>query len=102
MGAVDGISEESLFEFKFSPSGTSNIHKLQAVLYSYALNQNTNVSYNTKVVNLCTGEIESLNYDFVLSDDVFQIFFSKSDCEDVDQDCDAAAMTIPPFSIVPF
>jgi hypothetical protein len=103
MGAVDGISEESLFEFKFSPSGTSNIHKLQAVLYSYALNQNTNVNHNTKVVNLCTGEIESLNYDFVLSDDVFQIFFCKTDCEDVDQECDdPAAMTILPFSIVPF
>lgn len=102
VGAADGISEETLFEFKFSPSGTSNIHRLQAVLYSYALNQNTNVNYNTKVINLCTGEIESLNYDFVLSDDLFQTLFCETG-ESMDvEDCPDAAITIPPFSIVPF
>jgi hypothetical protein len=75
LGAVDSISEETLFEFKFSPSGISNTHRLQAILYSYALTHNTNIEYTTKVINLCTGQVESLTYNFVLSDDLFEIFF---------------------------
>ncbi len=81
MGAVDSISEETLFEWKFSPSGINNIHRLQAILYSYALNQNSNAEYITKVVNLCTGEIETLASKFVLSDDLFKVFFAEQDME---------------------
>lgn len=105
MGAVDSISEETLFEFKFSPSGTSNIHRLQAVLYSYALNQNTNVEYITKVINLCTGEVESLTYNFVLSDDLFETFFSDAatgQMETVEDAKDAVMNTIDKFAIVQF
>ena len=81
MGAVDSISEETLFEWKFSPSGISSIHRLQAILYSYALNQNTSVEYTTKVINLCTGEVETLTHKFVLSDDLFGIFFAEHDIQ---------------------
>jgi len=106
MGAVDSISDETLFELKFSPSGTSNIHRLQAVLYSYSLHQNTNVEYITKVINLCTGEVESLNYNFVLSDDLFETFFSNSPLEANEEDAkdvvDAAVNTFGKFAIVQF
>ena len=102
MGAVDSISEETLFEFKFSPSGTSNIHRLQAVLYSYALNQNTNVEYITKVINLCTGEVESLTYNFVLSDDLFEAFFKVTLGEMEEDAKDAVVTTFDKFAIVQF
>jgi hypothetical protein len=107
MGAVDSISDETLFEFKFSPSGTSNIHRLQAVLYSYSLHQNTNVEYITNVVNLCTGEVERLTYTFVLSDDLFEFFFSDSPLGEIEEDAkdavvDAAVNTFDTFAIVQF
>tara|TARA_B110000285_G_C14870915_1_gene489144 strand:+ start:23 stop:574 length:552 start_codon:yes stop_codon:yes gene_type:complete len=103
MGAVDSISDETLFELKFSPPGTSNIHRLQAVLYSYALHQNTNAEYITKVINLCTGELESLTYNFVLSDDLFETFFSISPLKEIEEDAkDAAVNTFNKFAIVQF
>jgi len=104
IGAVDSISEETLFEFKFSPTGISNIHRLQASLYSYALNQNTNVEYTTKVINLCTGGVETLTYKFVLSDDLFRTFFSEpSETEIVENFKDVKPMnTINKCEIVPF
>ena len=107
MGAVDSISDETLFEFKFSPSGTSNIHRLQAALYSYALNQNTNMEYIAKVINLCTGEVESLTYNFVLSDDLFETFFSDAaigDMEATREDAKDAVVntTFDKFAIIQF
>ena len=82
MGAVDSISKGILFEWKFSPSGINNMHRLQAILYSYALNQNTNIEYTTKVINLCTGEVETLTHKFVLSYDLFKILFAESTAAD--------------------
>ena len=77
LGAIDGLLSPFLYEFKFSQSEISNIHRLQASLYSYAVYQNSGVQYKPIVINLCTGEMEMIqNNDSLLSNDIFDAFFS--------------------------
>lgn len=106
MGSVDSISGESLslFEWKFSPSGINSIHRLQAVLYSYALHQNTNTVFETRVVNLCTGELEKVQHDFVVSHDIFKAFFCENAelTEEPNEEFSEKQNQLPTFSIVSF
>lgn len=87
LGAIDGLLSPFLYEFKFSQSEISNIHRLQASLYSYAVYQNSGVQYNPIVINLCTGEMELINYNnSLLSHDIFNAFFSTAaPCASVDR-----------------
>lgn len=109
VGAADSISEDdsTLYEWKFSQSGINNTHRLQAVLYAYALQQATGVAYGTTVVNLWSGEIETIEHAFVTSDDLFRALFESPDeePEPPDGDGDGAAGPAPSaaqLSIVPF
>lgn len=80
MGAADCVllDPPTIFEWKFSPGGFSNVNRLQLALYSHALEQNTNITYKAVLGNLYTGEMETIEYNFAPSDDIFEVFFGET------------------------